>query len=70
MTLPQLFTEAGVAAAVLVIVGGGLYTLGAVLYAAHRPNPWPAVFGFHEIFHLCVIAAAVTQYIAISFVVL
>jgi hemolysin III len=69
MALPQLFSEAGVAPAVLVIVGGGLYTLGALAYAAHRPNPWPAVFGFHEIFHLFVIGAAVSQYIAISFVV-
>ena len=69
MTLPQLFTEAGVAAAVLVIVGGGLYTLGALIYAAKWPNPFPRTLGFHEIFHLLVVAAAVTQFVAVSLVV-
>jgi hemolysin III len=69
-TLPQLFTRAGVAAAVLVIVGGVLYTLGAIGYAARRPNPWPSAFGFHEIFHLLVIAAAATQFVAVALVVI
>ena len=70
LTLPQLFDRAGVAAGVLVIVGGGLYTLGAVGYALRRPNPWPAVFGFHEIFHILVVAAATTQFVAVALVVL
>jgi hemolysin III len=69
-TLPQLFTQAGVAAGVLVIVGGALYTLGAIGYALGRPNPWPSVFGFHEIFHILVIAAAATQFVAVALVVL
>ena len=43
---------------VLVMVGGALYTLGALVYAFHWPNPFPATFGFHEIFHLLVVAAA------------
>ena len=51
----------GVAPAVLVFVGGALYTLGALAYATKRPNPVPAVFGYHEIFHLLVIAAAATS---------
>jgi hemolysin III len=70
LTLPQLFDRAGVAAGVLVIVGGCLYTLGAVGYALRRPNPWPAVFGFHEIFHILVVAAAATQFVAVALVVL
>jgi len=67
---PRLLPELGVAAAVLVIVGGALYSLGAVAYATTWPNPFPATFGFHEVFHVLVIAAAVTQFVAVSLVVL
>jgi hypothetical protein len=58
------------AVSVLVLAGGGLYTLGARACVFRRPDPAPAVFGYHEVFHLLVIAAAVIQYIAVSFVVL
>ncbi|HET6623965.1 MAG TPA: hemolysin III family protein [Gaiellaceae bacterium] len=67
---PRLFPELGAAAAVLVIVGGALYSLGAVAYATTWPNPFPATFGFHEVFHVLVIAAAVTQFVAVALVVL
>jgi hemolysin III len=67
---PQLFSALGVAAGVLVIVGGALYTLGALAYATGWPNPFPATFGFHEVFHILVIAAAATQFVAVSLVVL
>ena len=60
----------GVAPAVLVFVGGALYTIGAVTYALKRPNPIPSVFGYHEIFHLLVIGAAITHFIAIAAFVL
>jgi hemolysin III len=69
VAVPQLFPELGVAAAVLVIVGGVLYSLGALAYAAAWPNPFPATFGFHEIFHVLVIAAAATQFVAVSLLV-
>jgi hemolysin III len=46
-------------------VGGGLYTLGAVAFALKRPNPWPAVFGYHEVFHTAVIAAALAHWFAV-----
>ncbi|MEP7225056.1 MAG: hemolysin III family protein, partial [Actinomycetota bacterium] len=59
-----------VASAVLVAVGGVLYTLGAIAYATHWPDPFPATFGFHEVFHVLVLAAAVSQFVAVSFVVL
>jgi hemolysin III len=49
----------------LLAVGGGLYSLGAVVYALKRPNPWPAVAGYHEVFHLLVIAAAAVQWTAV-----
>jgi hemolysin III len=68
--IPQLFPALGVAAAVLVIVGGLLYSVGAIAYATTWPNPFPATLGFHEIFHLLVVAAAATQFIALSLVVL
>jgi hemolysin III len=67
---PELFASLGVAAAVLVLVGGGLYTVGAIVYSVRRPDPFPAVFGYHEIFHVLVIAAAATQFVAVSLIVL
>jgi len=67
---PQLFSSVGVGGSVLVMVGGGLYTLGALVYAARWPDPLPRVLGFHEVFHLLVIAAAVAQFIAVSLVVM
>jgi hemolysin III len=70
VALPELFSSVGLAVSMLVLAGGGLYTLGALAYVLRRPDPAPAVFGYHEVFHLLVIAAAVVQYIAVSFVVL
>jgi hemolysin III len=70
IALPQFFPALGVAVAVLVIVGAGLYTLGALAYATTWPNPFPTTFGFHEVFHVLVVAAAVTQFVALSLVVL
>jgi hemolysin III len=70
LSAPQLFSKLGIAAAVLVIVGGILYTAGAVIYALRRPDPVPAVFGYHELFHVLVIAAAAAQFVAVSLVVL
>ena len=69
VAVPDLL-EVGVVPAVLVFVGGGLYTLGAVAYALKRPNPRPAVFGYHEIFHLLVVGAAITHFVAIAAFVL
>jgi hemolysin III len=51
---------------VLIAAGGVLYTIGAVVYATRRPDPWPRVFGFHEVFHALVIAAAVLQFVAMA----
>ncbi|MEZ5167066.1 MAG: hemolysin III family protein [Acidimicrobiales bacterium] len=47
-----------------------LYTVGAAVYATHRPDPWPRVFGYHEIFHVFVIAGAALHYVSVAFVVL
>ena len=63
--LPELLHHAGVAALVLLLVGGALYTVGAVFYATRWPNPWPSVFGYHEFFHAATVVAAICHYIAI-----
>jgi len=65
---PQLFGAVGVAGGVLLIAGGALYTLGALTYATHWPNPFPHTFGFHEVFHLLVTAAVVVQLVAVYLV--
>ena len=56
MYIGDLFT-ANAVMMTLVLVGGLLYTVGAVVYALKRPNPWPGHFGFHEIFHVCTVLA-------------
>jgi hemolysin III len=56
--LPQIAAAIGAPALLLMGVGGALYTLGALAYAFHKPDPWPRVFGYHEVFHLATIAAA------------
>jgi len=66
VAIPALLREVGVAAFVLFLVGGILYTAGATIYAAQRPDPWPRTFGFHELFHLLVIAAAVVHFVAMA----
>jgi hemolysin III len=60
---------AGVAALVLLIVGGALYSIGGVLYGLKWPNPWPTTFGHHEFFHACTAVAATCHYIAMWFAV-
>jgi hemolysin III len=67
---PALVAELGVVATLLVGVGGVLYTVGAVVFARQRPDPVPTVFGYHEVFHLLVIAAAAVQYGVVAFWVL
>jgi hemolysin III len=70
IAIPQLFPALGATVAVLVVVGGVLYTLGAIAYATGWPDPFPTTFGFHEVFHLLVVLAATAQYVAISLLVL
>ena len=67
--LPQLLQGAGALVLVLVLGGGVLYSLGAVVYARKRPDPSPRWFGFHEVFHLMTILAYLAQYTAVSLVV-
>jgi hemolysin III len=66
----QLPTAIGWLGAAGLALGGLLYLIGAVVYASGRPNPWPKVFGYHEVFHALVLAAAALQYAVIAFAVL
>jgi len=66
VTLPQLWNAIGPVGVGLIALGGALYTAGAVVYARRKPDPRPQVFGYHEIFHVLVIAAAAVQYAAVA----
>jgi hemolysin III len=68
--VPTLIATLGTGPVALVAGGGVLYTVGAVVYVRKRPDPVPAVFGYHEVFHVLVITAAALQYAAIAFFVL
>ena len=63
---PAIVVAAGVGAGALIATGGVLYTAGALVYARQRPDPNPAVFGYHEIFHALVLAAAAAHFAAIA----
>jgi hemolysin III len=67
--LPQLLRGAGALVLALILAGGIMYSLGAVVYARKRPDPSPRWFGFHEVFHAATILAYLTQYAAVSLVV-
>jgi len=66
LALPGVWIHSGAAAGALMLAGGLLYTAGAISYHRRRPDPYPSVFGYHEVFHAYVCAAATCQFIAIA----
>jgi hemolysin III len=70
VTLPQLFHTLSGAAFTLVVIGGLLYTLGAIVFAVKRPDPNPTVFGYHEIWHAFTAGAGLCHYSAVLLLVL
>ena len=66
--LPQMWAAGGPLVVGLIIAGGLVYSLGAIVYARKRPNPFPRWFGFHEVFHLCTVVAAGSQFAAITLI--
>jgi hemolysin III len=66
IALPELWSEVGAAPFLLLAAGGALYSLGAAVYAIRKPNLWPRTFGFHEVFHALVIAAALAHFVAMA----
>jgi hemolysin III len=69
VAFPQLL-KLSLVAIVLVVASGLLYTAGAVVYARRRPDPRPLVFGYHELFHVLVVAAVACEYVVVAFYVL
>jgi hemolysin III len=63
---PEFSAEASTPVMVLLVTGGVLYSLGAVVYGFKRPNPSPTYFGFHEVFHAFTIAAFIVHYVGVS----
>jgi hemolysin III len=66
LAFPSIVANAGLGAGALIAAGGVLYTIGAVIYALQRPDPRPSVFGYHEIFHVLVVAAAIAHFTAVA----
>jgi hemolysin III len=66
LAIPAVWLHSGAVAGTLLLVGGLLYTAGALSYRLRWPNPNPAVFGYHEVFHVYVCAAATCQFTAIA----
>jgi hemolysin III len=66
---PQLLRHLSATEIVLIIVGGVLYTVGAIFLATRWPDPFPRVFGYHEVWHALVVAAVVCHFVAIASVV-
>jgi hemolysin III len=67
---PQMFDRLGALGIAMIGLGGLFYTVGAIVYARQRPDPVPTVFGYHEIFHVLVVAAAALHFAVIAFLVL
>ena len=70
LVAPQLVHRLGASGFTLLLAGGVAYTAGAIVYALRRPDPLPALFGYHEIFHALVIAAVALQYSVVAFYLL
>jgi hemolysin III len=66
---PQLYREGGLWVLLPILFGGLLYSVGAIFYALKTPGRNAKYFGFHELFHLCVLAAWISQYLAVSFAI-
>jgi hemolysin III len=66
LALPEVWIHSGPVAGGLMLGGGLLYTVGALSYHRRRPDPYPSVFGYHEVFHVYVCAGAACQYLAIA----
>ncbi len=64
--VPALRASIGIHALLLLLVGGLIFTAGALVYAIRRPDPFPTVFGFHEIFHVLVMAAAACHFVVVE----
>jgi hemolysin III len=69
LALPAVWIHAGAAPGALMLTGGLLYTVGAISYHRRRPDPYPSVFRYHEVFHAYVCAGAACQFAAIALLI-
>jgi hemolysin III len=69
LALPEVWIHDGALPGALMLAGGVLYTAGAISYHRRRPDPYPSIFGYHEVFHAYVCAAAACQYVAVAMIV-
>jgi hemolysin III len=69
IALPVLLRSISTAALILLILGGCLYSVGAVIFYLRRPDPDPAVFGYHEIWHVLTVAAGISHFAMVAIVV-
>ena len=69
IVLPRFAHHEGIASVMLLAAGGLAYTAGAFVYALKRPDPFPRVFGYHELFHALTVVALACQYVAVAFFV-
>jgi hemolysin III len=67
--MPVLVRRLSLSEMLLLCVGGAIYTGGAVVFSTRRPNPLPAVFGYHEVWHACTVVAGICHFATISLVV-
>ena len=70
LVIPAFISSLDSTNTVLIFLGGGVYSIGAVVYALHKPNPWPQHFGYHEIFHLLVTIAASLHFVLVARLIL
>jgi hemolysin III len=66
LAMPALWSALGAGQFALLAAGGVLYTMGSVVYASKRPDPFPHTFGYHEVFHALVITAVACHYVLIT----
>lgn len=67
---PEVHAALDPAAFALLVIGGAVFTVGAVVYLLRRPDPWPTVFGYHEVFHVLIVLGCVCHFAAITHVAL
>ena len=70
LVIDDFFVSMSTTGFIFLLLGGAFHTIGAIVYGIKRPDPWPNSFGFHEIFHFCVICGVASHYGVIAFIAL
>ena len=70
LVINDFFDSLSTVGFIFLLLGGAFHTIGAIVYGLKKPDPWPNTFGFHEIFHLCVVCGIASHYAVIAFIAL